>query len=133
MFEKTEIIAGLRIFRKNQLGKRRSIPKLLALNTAFMSARKMLNLKQAQNDKVYWGHLVETTAGAYLWNHRPHSCKVFYWRDSENKTDYEIDFVLEYGDRIVAFEIKSFKARRTPQKSCIAFEKKNGSEAHHCG
>ena len=55
-------------------------------------------------DHVLFGRLVESAVGAHLLNGiRGTQIELFYWREG----DKEVDFVLRYGDALVAIEVKS--------------------------
>ena len=51
--------------------------------------------------------MVESAVGAHLWNTRTGWTRLWYWRDH----GFEVDFVLERGPRLVAFEVKSHQGR----------------------
>ena len=125
MFEKTEILVALRPYHKTPIKQRKGTPKFVALNTAFMSATKGLPFGVVQQDQDFWGRLVETAVGAYLWNHRPDATELFYW-SNHGRPRYEIDFVLQRGDKVVAFEVKSGRAHKKSTKSMDAFEQAMG-------
>jgi hypothetical protein len=50
-----------------------------------------------------WGRLVESAAGAHLYNTRPPGTDVQYWRER----NHEVDFVIRQGTKVAAVEIKS--------------------------
>ena len=81
-----------------------SSPKLNVLNTALMSVSSRYTFEEAKADRSFWGRLVESTVGAHLFNTGMRdNIRLYYWRDK----NYEVDFVLERGSKIVAFEVKS--------------------------
>src|SRR3990167_10985378 len=83
---------------------RSSSPKLLALNTALMSANNAISFEAAMGQPDYWGRLVESAVGAHLINHPGRvTQQVYYWRDGNN----EVDFVVENNDSLIAIEVKS--------------------------
>lgn len=84
--------------------RRGSSPKLLALNTALISATSGLSMKEARRDPDLWGRLIETAVGAHLVNTAQGSeVEVFYWRERNR----EVDFVLRRGRRLMAIEVTS--------------------------
>ncbi|MHB8967106.1 MAG: ATP-binding protein [Thermoleophilia bacterium] len=98
------LITGLQKFAGGQVRRRASSPKLLALNTALMTAPADLTLTEARQNSEYWGHLVETAIGASLANGlKGKAADLYYWR----KGNLEVDFVINRGDKTVAIEVKS--------------------------
>jgi uncharacterized protein len=98
------LIVGLQKFSNQPVRQKSSSPKLLVYNTALMSAQSNKTYKEAKENPQLWGRFVESSIGAHLLNEtRGTNIKVFYWREE----DQEVDFVLQYGDIIVAIEVKS--------------------------
>ena len=102
------LIAGLSNHANHAHRRRASSPKLNVLNTALMSAGSGYTFEEAQADRSFWGRLVESAVGAHLFNTGWPELRLRYWRDR----GHEVDFVLERGRRLVAFEVKS-GARRS--------------------
>ncbi|MHB1389667.1 MAG: ATP-binding protein [Thermoleophilia bacterium] len=100
------LLTGLQKYSGQQVRKRSSSPKLLALNTALMTAPTQMKLSEARQDGEYWGHLVETAVGASLANGLTGKvADLSYW----NVRDREVDFVISRGKQLVAIEVKSGK------------------------
>ena len=99
------LLTGLQKFAGQVVRQRASAPKLHVLNTALMTARSGYTFVEAQSDRAFWGHLVESAIGAHLINTATENLKVTYWRQSP----YEVDFVLSMQKRIIAIEVKSGK------------------------
>lgn len=100
------LLAGIQKFANQQVRQKGSSPKFSVYNTALMSAQSGKSFKQARDDKIFWGRLVESAIGAYLLNSiRGTQIELFYWREG----DKEVDFVLRHGDSITAIEVKSGK------------------------
>ena len=97
------LIAGLPKYVGGAHRRRGSSPKLNVLNTALMSAQSGYTFEEAQSDRSFWGRLVESAAGAHLFNTKSPIDRLYFWRDNNR----EVDFVLERGPRLAAFEIKS--------------------------
>lgn len=98
------ILTGLSRYSGSTLQQRSSSPKFQVFNTAFLTAINNLDFKSAQEDKEYWGRLVENAIGAHLLNSgMGKNMHVFYWRE-KNK---EVDFVLQSEQQVVAIEVKS--------------------------
>ena len=97
------LVTGLEKYSPNLLRMRRSPPKLNALNTALLTATSNYSFAEAQADRSHWGRLVESAAGAHLLNTAGSGPRVHYWRESDD----EVDFVLEWGSKVVGIEVKS--------------------------
>ncbi len=97
------LLTGIQKFAGQEHRQRASPPKFNAHNTALISALAKYSFSQAQNDRTYWGRLVESTVGSHLINNKPESARLFYWRESPD----EVDFVLVNGDQTLAIEVKS--------------------------
>ena len=99
------LLAGLQKFAVQPVRQRASPPKLNVLNTALMTARSGYTRAEAEADRAFWGHLVESAVGAHLINSADQNLQVSYWRQSP----FEVDFVLSNQNRIQAIEVKSGK------------------------
>ena len=99
------LIAGLNKYSKKPLIEKLSIPKLMVCNTALISALRPETFAQAVGHQPLWGHMVESSVGAYLINQTLEysSYKLYYWRDK----NAEMDFVVRYGKKILGIEVKS--------------------------
>ncbi len=103
LLEKAGMIAGLPQYAGGIRRRRASSPKLNVLNTALMSVHSGYTFEEAQADRTFWGRLVESAVGAHLFNSGMPEVRLHYWRHN----GHEVDFVLERGRRLVAFEVKS--------------------------
>lgn len=113
------MIAGLSKYSGSRVRQRASIPKLLVLNTALMSASSGLDFDEARADRPFWGRLVETAVGAHLVNSSLGSGpEVSYWRDRGQ----EVDFVVSDRRKVVAIEVKTGQ-REAVQHGLSAFRK----------
>ena len=97
------LMTGLTKYATKTHRRRASIPKLNVLNTALMTAASGYSFEEAKADRSFWGRLVESAAGAHLYNTGIPEHSLHYWREG----NAEVDFVLKRGPRIVAFEVKS--------------------------
>lgn len=111
------LAAGLEKLARGKVRQRRSTPKLLALDTALVTAAAGRNFEQARADSEHWGRLVETAVGAHLVATAPPGTAVLYWRDRGK----EVDFVVEHGPQLTAIEVKSGR-RRDGLPGMAAFE-----------
>ncbi len=98
---------------------RASSPKLLALNTALMTASAGTSFADAQADPDFWGRLVETAIGAHLAN-AADAGRVGYWKQGS----LEVDFVVagRVGAPPFAIEVAGGR-RREAQSGLAAFER----------
>lgn len=102
LLEAVGLVVGLSRYATAPL-RRRSIPKLVVLNTALMTALSPYDCRQARADRTFWGHLVESAVGAHLFQTKRRSARLHYWRHRHA----EVDFVLEQGPDLLAIEVKS--------------------------
>jgi predicted AAA+ superfamily ATPase len=73
-----------------------------------MSASSHLSFEAAQQERDYWGRLVESAVGAHLVNStRGKNIEVFYWLERNR----EVDFILRAGNNVAAIEVKSGRRR----------------------
>ena len=101
---------------------RASSPKLLALNTALMTASAGVSFADAQADADVWGRLLETAVGAHLAN-GPDPSRLGYWKQGNR----EVDFVVAPrvpGAPALAIEVVSGRDREV-QPGIAAFEREH--------
>ena len=97
------LIAGFPKYAAQTYRRRSSSPKLNVLNTALMAVFSRYTFEEAKADRSFWGRLVESAVGAHLFNTGTPELRLHYWRENTR----EVDFVLQRGSRLVAFEVKS--------------------------
>lgn len=98
------MVVGLPKYSGGRARQRGSSPKLQVMNTGLMTAPSSIPFEQAQEDRNFWGRLVESAVGAHLVNAlRGTNAEVFYWRERNR----EVDFVVKSGRVTVAIEVKS--------------------------
>lgn len=97
------LAVGLEKYASGKVRQRRSTPKLMALDTALVSATSGLTFTEARADREHWGRLVETAVSAHLVATRDPRAEILYWRDRGK----EVDFVVERGKQLTAIEVKS--------------------------
>ena len=105
LLERVGLLAGLQNYTGGIYRRRASSPKLNVLNTGLMSASSGHTFEEAQADRTFWGRLIESAVGAHLWNTATGPTRLWYWRQNGS----EVDFVLQRGPRLVAFEVKSHR------------------------
>lgn len=100
----TGLITGLQKYSRKPLKKRGSSPKLQVLNTALITAQSSYSFKSAQQDRQFWGRLVECAVGAHLINSAVgKKIDLFYWLERNR----EVDFVVQAENHVTAIEVKS--------------------------
>ncbi len=97
------LLTGLPKYASQQFRRRASIPKLNVLNTALMTAGSGYSFEEALADRTFWGRVVESAVGAHLYNTSTRDIRLYYWRGRSR----EVDFVLQRGPKLGAFEVKS--------------------------
>jgi predicted AAA+ superfamily ATPase len=98
------MVGGLRKYAGAVVRQRASSPKLQVFNTALLNATSGLTFEEAQQDREYWGRLVESAVGAHLINSQAaRECELYYWRERSQ----EVDFVVQCGKKLTAIEVKS--------------------------
>ena len=103
LLSKAGLLAGLPKYAVRAPRRKGSSPKLNVLNTALMTAGSGYTFDEARADRTFWGRIVESAAGAHLFNTADPGLQVHYWREGS----HEVDFVLKRGPRLVAVEVKS--------------------------
>jgi len=104
------LVTGLSKYSGQKVRQRASSPKLLACNTALMSATAHLSYDEARRNSEYWGRIVETAVGASMVNGvMGRDIHVFYW----SAGNLEVDYVLQKGKDLVAIEVKSGRLKKT--------------------
>lgn len=110
-------VTGIGKYTAAAVRTRASSPKLIAMNTALMSALDGRALAELRDDRDAWGRWVESAVGAWLLNSaRGTGVTVSYWLERGR----EVDFVLERGNRLTSVEVKS-GARRASLPGLEAF------------
>jgi predicted AAA+ superfamily ATPase len=100
----TGLVTGLQKHSSRPVQRRSSSPKLLAMNTALMTALSGARFEEARADSAFWGRIVESAVGAHLLAvAQREGGELRYWRDGPT----EVDFVTAHGRAITAVEVKS--------------------------
>lgn len=105
LLEGAGMIRGLQKYSGSRVRQRGSSPKLLALNTALMTAMQGVPFAEARSDPAVWGRLVETAVGAHLANDA--AVDIYYWRERSR----EIDYVVRAGRAVLGIEVASGKRK----------------------
>ena len=98
------LLGGLDKYAGDIIRKRGSSPKFQVYNNALITAQSDETYEKAIINPELWGRLVESSVGTHLINHSiSERYNLYYWRDG----NYEVDFVLEKGDKVIGLEVKS--------------------------
>ena len=108
------MVAGLAKHSGGIVRRRGSSPKLLALNTALISATARTTLARTRTDSAAWERLVLTAVGAHLWAHADPN-ELGWWREGND----EVDWVVRPGKLLrsrgepVAIDVRTPSGRRS--------------------
>ncbi len=83
------MVTGIGKYSGSAVRRRASSPKLLALNTALVSAAARMTLARARTDHDFWSRLIATAVGAHLWAHADPD-ELGWWRESNADVDWVI-------------------------------------------
>ncbi|MES2252496.1 MAG: ATP-binding protein [Pseudomonadota bacterium] len=98
------LLTSIDKFSVEKVRQRASSPKLMPLNSALFAVCVGKTFEEVKKDHELWGRFVETAVGAHLVNaSKADNVEIFYWRDG----NYEVDFILRKGDKIIPIEVKS--------------------------
>jgi predicted AAA+ superfamily ATPase len=104
LLEGAGMIKGLEKYSPSKIRQRASSPKLQVFNTALMSALSSNQRMEIQAQPEVYGRWVESTIGAHLLNQSiTQQIELYYWREG----NYEVDFVLQKGNKTIGIEVKS--------------------------
>jgi predicted AAA+ superfamily ATPase len=104
LLDQAWLLSGLQKYSSQEFRRKASSPKFQVYNTALISALRSETFNQIINIPDEWGQIVESAIGAHLVNFsKKRGFNLYYWRH----VNFEVDFVLQYGNRIIALEIKS--------------------------
>ena len=109
VLEHTYQIQKLQPFFKNRLKRLIKSPKIYATDTGILAHLLQIGSQGALEDSHYRGEVIETFIYDELLKANSSAAQkvgLYYYRTSDKK---EIDFVLDYGNKIVAIEIKASK------------------------
>ena len=116
------MVAGLQKYAGSRLRQRGSSPKLIALNTALVTAMTGRSVADVAADRDVRGRLVETAVGAHFLATAGRDIEVLWWREG----DREVDFVLAGRSGVVAIEVGSGRPKPS-LPGLAAFQRRYGS------
>jgi len=106
LLDEAGLLAGLEKYAANLIRKRSSKPKFQVYNNALLSAGQNVSFETLRANHKEWGNFAESAVGAHLINSGiKYRFNVYYW----NNGAYEVDYVIEKGNKIIAIEVKSGK------------------------
>jgi predicted AAA+ superfamily ATPase len=98
------LLGGLEKYAGSVIRQRSSSPKFQLYNNALLTSQDNETYPAAIVNPKLWGRLVESSVGAHLLNHSlTERYNLYYWREG----NYEVDFILERGDKVIGLEVKS--------------------------
>ena len=104
LLEEAGLLTGLEKYASDIIRKRSSKPKFQVHNNALLSAGQGVSFAALRSNHKAWGNFAESAIGAHLINSGiQYKFNVYYW----NNGTYEVDYVIEKGEKIVALEVKS--------------------------
>ncbi len=106
LLKEAGLLSGLEKYAADTIRKHASKPKLQVHNNALLAAGQASSFNALCNNPKEWGRFAESAIGSHLINSSlKYRFNVYYW----NKGDYEVDYVIEKGNDIIALEVKSGK------------------------
>ncbi|MBU0580660.1 MAG: ATP-binding protein [Candidatus Margulisbacteria bacterium] len=104
------LLGGLSKYSGKEIRTRSSSPKFQTYNTALFSALSQSSFSELLTAPELWGQYAESAVGAHLINNSlVHGYTLSYWKEG----NYEVDFILHQGKKLVALEVKSGKKRES--------------------
>ena len=104
------LLCGLQKYSVDMARRKASIPKFQVYNNALKIVLSQTSFEHALIDRSLWGRIFESGIGAHIVNQAfKHRFETYYWRER----NYEMDFVMRKGDKIIAVEVKSNACKAT--------------------
>jgi uncharacterized protein len=102
------MVTGVGKYSGSAVRRRASSPKLLALNTALVSATSRTTVARARADHGSWSRLITTAVGAHLWAHADPD-ELTWWRDGNAEVDWVVrpGKLLRGGGEPVAIDVRT--------------------------
>lgn len=98
------LLGGIEKYAGDIIRKRGSSPKFQVYNNALITVQINETYEKAIIHPTLWGRLIESSIGTHLINNAiSERYNLYYWRER----NYEVDFVLEKGDKVIGLEVKS--------------------------
>jgi predicted AAA+ superfamily ATPase len=110
------LLTGLPKFAKQEMRRRASSPKLQVQNNALMSVFANQSFEESQRDRIQWGRRVESAVGVHLLSYAGSDLEISYW----NEGHAEVDYIIRWGNQLLALEVKSRHDKITGLKNFSA-------------
>ncbi|MDR2591661.1 MAG: AAA family ATPase [Chitinispirillales bacterium] len=109
LLDEAGVVCGLQKYSKKSIIQKQSIPKFQVHNQSLLCALLPYSYPEVTADCAVWGRFVESAVGTHLIaeKSRLRGGKIGYWRKTEGRNTYEVDFVFEYNGKILGIEVKS--------------------------
>ena len=125
ILDECALLTALYKYANDEARKRGSVPKYQVYNNALMTAYVGRGFAKDRVDTRAWGRWVESAVGAHLMSMADElDYDVYYWREGSKGEDKEVDFIVSFGGKLMAIEVKS--GRRGMNSGLPAF-----TEAFH--
>ena len=125
ILDECALLTALYKYANDEARKRGSVPKYQVYNNALMTAYVGRGFAKDRVDTRAWGRWVESALGAHLMSMADElDYDVYYWREGSKGEDKEVDFIVSFGGKLMAIEVKS--GRRGMNSGLPAF-----TEAFH--
>ena len=107
------VVCGLQKYTRKGIIQKQSIPKFQVHNQSLFTSLQPLPYPKTAVDTALWGRFVESAVGTHLIaeKSRLNGGKIWYWRETEGRNTYEVDFIFEYNGKILGVEVKSGSGR----------------------
>lgn len=110
LLSQSGLVGGLQKYANDMARRRGSVPKYQVYNNALKSIFLDKGFRESLADRKLWGHIFESAVGCSLINEAfKRRLKLYYWREG----NAEVDFVLQWKNKVVALEVKSNVERDT--------------------
>jgi predicted AAA+ superfamily ATPase len=111
LFADAFLFAQLEKYSGSRIRQRGSMPKIVVLDNALISAVYHSSFHNTFKNKTVWGRMVENAVGSKLNNWlQERGGRLYYWRDRHD----EVDYIAEWGRRLLAVEVKSGVPGKVP-------------------
>ncbi|MDR0305144.1 MAG: ATP-binding protein [Chitinispirillales bacterium] len=109
LLDEAGIVCGLQKYSQKNIIQKQSIPKFQVHNQSLFCTLQPFLYPKITTDYALWGRFVESAVGTHLIaeKSRLNGGKIWYWRETQGRNAYEVDFVFEYNGKILGIEVKS--------------------------
>ncbi len=104
LLSESGLLGGIEKYAGDIARRKSSVPKFQVYNSALRTAQMQYHYPEIRTDTKEWGRMVESSVGAHLINYSvSEKYALYYWRER----NVEVDFILEWNNRIIALEVKA--------------------------